>query len=140
MQHPDVDIRFFLAQPATPELAAAWLPRLQVRWQCRCLPGWQDCSLKHSHQQLALLPSRQEEASRHRDLVVLRGADTYLNLPNKTLRILRYALAHPAGKPSLGACGVGHSALDTERKFCPCWFPLGISETFLLDLQATLMC
>jgi hypothetical protein len=28
---------------------------------------------------------------------VLRGEDTYKNLPNKTLRLLRYALAHPAG-------------------------------------------
>ena len=30
MQHPAVDLRFFLAQPATPELAETWLPRLQV--------------------------------------------------------------------------------------------------------------
>lgn len=28
---------------------------------------------------------------------MLRGEDTYKNLPNKTLRLLRYALAHPAG-------------------------------------------
>ncbi len=31
------------------------------------------------------------------DIVVLRGEDTYLNLPNKTLRLMAYALAHPAG-------------------------------------------
>ncbi|KAI3437810.1 hypothetical protein D9Q98_000257 [Chlorella vulgaris] len=66
-EHENVDLRFFLAQPAAPELAAAWLPRLQ------------------------------EEAATHNDTVVLRGTDTYANLPNKTLRLMRYAVAHPAG-------------------------------------------
>lgn len=37
---------------------------------------------------------------RYNDTVVLRGMDTYRNLPNKTLRLMRYVLAHPAG-----ACG-----------------------------------
>jgi hypothetical protein len=34
---------------------------------------------------------------RYNDTVVLRGMDTYRNLPNKTLRLMRYVLAHPAG-------------------------------------------
>jgi hypothetical protein len=41
-QHENVDLRFFLAQPAAPELAAAWLPRLQVKgWPpaSRCCSG-----------------------------------------------------------------------------------------------------
>ncbi|EFN55980.1 hypothetical protein CHLNCDRAFT_145336 [Chlorella variabilis] len=64
--YPNIDLRFFLAQPASAELAAEWLPQLQE-------------DLAHSN-----------------DIVVLRGPDTYLNLPNKTLRLMRYALAHPA--------------------------------------------
>lgn len=40
--------------------------------------------------------------------MVLRGADTYKNLPNKTLRLLRYALAHPAGvQVGVGMVGRG---------------------------------
>lgn len=39
----------------------------------------------------------QEDLAHSNDIVVLRGPDTYLNLPNKTLRLMRYALAHPAG-------------------------------------------
>ena len=43
-------------------------------------------------------PTRsQTEAASHNDTVVVRGADSYRNLPNKTLRTLRYAMAHPAG-------------------------------------------
>jgi hypothetical protein len=42
--------------------------------------------------------------ARHNDSVVVRGPDTYLDLPNKTLRALRYALAHPAG---------GHGSADS---------------------------
>jgi hypothetical protein len=33
--------------------------------------------------------------------VVVRGKDTYRNFPNKTLRLLRYTLAHPKGEPAL---------------------------------------
>ena len=48
----------------------------------------------------------QDEAACHSDddtsLVVLRGPDTYRNLPNKTLRLLRYMLAHPAGGSKSG--------------------------------------
>ncbi|PSC69470.1 UDP-c:betaGal beta-1,3-N-acetylglucosaminyltransferase 6 isoform B [Micractinium conductrix] len=66
-QHPNVDLRFFLSQPATPEAAAEWLPALQ------------------------------DELLAAGDLVVLRGADTYRQLPNKTLRTLRYMAASPAG-------------------------------------------
>lgn len=52
----------------------------------------------------------QEEALAHNDTVVLRGQDRYLNLPNKTLRLLRYTLTHPAG-----ASGHAHG--------CPCACP-----------------
>ncbi|PRW57106.1 Phosphatidylserine synthase 2 isoform A [Chlorella sorokiniana] len=65
--HPGINLRFFLAQPPDAGTAARWLPALQA------------------------------ELERHNDTVVLRGEDTYKNLPNKTLRLLRYALAHPAG-------------------------------------------
>ena len=50
----------------------------------------------------------QAELAAHNDSVVLRGADTYRALPNKTLRLLRYAVAHPAGAPRVqGAAGQG---------------------------------
>ncbi|KAL4451696.1 hypothetical protein ABPG75_007358 [Micractinium tetrahymenae] len=64
---PSVDLRFFLAQAPSNAASTSWLPTLQ------------------------------EEALAHNDTVVLRGKDKYLNLPNKTLRFLRYVLAHPAG-------------------------------------------
>jgi len=119
--HPGIDLRFFLAQPPDAETAARWLPALQV------LHGWPDAVLVVTtklavlassskswqlHCGLVLLsldgilpqpdrcpalPTRQAELERHNDTVMLRGADTYKNLPNKTLRLLRYALAHPAG-------------------------------------------
>lgn len=55
--------------------------------------------------------------------MVLRGADTYKNLPNKTLRLLRYALAHPAGGGSsrlLSAVNMNHqlSAPAEQQPLC----------------------
>lgn len=47
-----------------------------------------------SHLLLSSVPP-QEEARQHNDTVVVRGADTYRQLPNKTVRLLRYAVAHP---------------------------------------------
>lgn len=38
-----------------------------------------------------------EEASASRDLLVIRGLEGYKNLPNKSLRLMRYALSSPAG-------------------------------------------
>lgn len=67
-QHPGAELRFFLAQPPSAAVAAA------------------------------LLPAIAGEVAAHGDIVVLRGADTYKNLPNKTLRLLRFAVAAPAGK------------------------------------------
>lgn len=60
-----VDIVFFLTQPESAKTYTKWLPVLE------------------------------EEVRRHGDIIVLRGKDTYMNLPNKTFRMLRYALAHP---------------------------------------------
>ena len=37
------------------------------------------------------------EAAEHGDLVVVRGADAYRNLPNKTVRLLRYMLSSARG-------------------------------------------
>ncbi|KAL6777389.1 hypothetical protein ACKKBF_B21315 [Auxenochlorella protothecoides x Auxenochlorella symbiontica] len=63
--HPGVAVRFLLAQPADPAEAAAGL---------------------------ALLA---DEVSAHGDVVVVPGHERYRELPNKTLRLLRYALASP---------------------------------------------
>ena len=41
--------------------------------------------------------SLSSEASKHRDMLVIRGLETYKNLPNKSLRLMRYALTSPAG-------------------------------------------
>ena len=38
-----------------------------------------------------------KETSASRDLLVIRGLEDYKNLPNKSLRLLRYALSSPAG-------------------------------------------
>ena len=37
------------------------------------------------------------EASEHRDLLMVRGLEDYKNLPNKSLRLMRYALSSPSG-------------------------------------------
>lgn len=58
-----VRVRFFLAQPRDAVAAKLWLPRLAA------------------------------EAKARGDITFVRGADTYRALPNKTLRILRYANA-----------------------------------------------
>ena len=41
--------------------------------------------------------SLSREASEHQDLLVIRGVEDYKNLPNKSLRLMRYALSSPAG-------------------------------------------
>ena len=43
------------------------------------------------------------EAAEHSDLVVVRGADAYRNLPNKTVRLLRYMLSSARGCARLWA-------------------------------------
>lgn len=35
------------------------------------------------------------EAAQHGDLIFIPGLDTYRNLPNKSLRLLQYALSSP---------------------------------------------
>lgn len=62
-----VQIMFFLAQPKDKSTLLEWLPALEA------------------------------EVREYNDTVVVRGHDTYLNLPNKTFRLFRYALAHPEG-------------------------------------------
>jgi hypothetical protein len=61
-----ISITFFLAQPENETTQTEWLHALE------------------------------EEVVAHNDTVFLRGKDFYTNLPNKTFRMLRYALAHPA--------------------------------------------
>ncbi|KAH7622590.1 hypothetical protein NADE_005175 [Nannochloris sp. 'desiccata'] len=61
-----ISIQFFLAQPENKTLLTEWLPALE------------------------------EEVVAHNDIVILRGKDTYFNLPNKTFRMFRYTLAHPS--------------------------------------------
>ena len=56
------------------------------------------CRRKHTTHEPAAL---QAEARLFNDTVVVRGKDTYRNFPNKTLRLLRYTLAHPKGEPAL---------------------------------------
>ena len=41
--------------------------------------------------------SLSREASENRDLLVIRGLEDYKNLPNKSLRLMSYALSSPAG-------------------------------------------
>ncbi len=60
-----ISILFFLAQPENETTLSEWFPALK------------------------------EEIIAHNDTVVLRGKDAYLNLPNKTFRMLRYILADP---------------------------------------------
>jgi Galactosyltransferase len=60
-----ISILFFLSQPENESTLTEWLPALE------------------------------EEVIAHNDTVILRGKDVYLNLPNKTFRMLRYTLAHP---------------------------------------------
>ena len=47
------------------------------------------------------------EASEHRDLLVIRGLENYKNLPNKSLRLMRYALSSPAGCVPTEMCAHG---------------------------------
>jgi len=37
------------------------------------------------------------EALGNSDLLVIRGLEDYKNLPNKSLRLMRYALSSPSG-------------------------------------------
>lgn len=69
----EIDIKFFLAQPPNTTIAVRWRTPL----------GEELSSLSAS-----LTPPTP-------DLVIVRGKDTYKNLPNKTFRVMRYALAHP---------------------------------------------
>lgn len=93
-----------MAQPPDAAALAAWLPGIQVRGGE--LTGGACIALRRHKPQLlqrfllpaCLLPAcLQAEVEAHGDVVMLRGADTYTNLPNKTLRLLRYVAAHPAG-------------------------------------------
>lgn len=45
--------------------------------------------------QSSLLSTPQEELAEHGDIVIVRGPDTYMDLPNKTFRMLRFGHAHP---------------------------------------------
>ncbi|KAL6766987.1 hypothetical protein ACKKBG_A38130 [Auxenochlorella protothecoides x Auxenochlorella symbiontica] len=65
--HPDVDIVFFLSQPENASVAAKALGPIA------------------------------EELAQHGDIVIVRGPDTYMDLPNKTFRMLRFGHAHPKG-------------------------------------------
>ena len=50
------------------------------------------------------------EAYAHQDLLVVRGLETYKNLPNKSLRLMRYALSNPAGYAPTGPCAISACA------------------------------
>ncbi|KFM27449.1 UDP-GlcNAc:betaGal beta-1,3-N-acetylglucosaminyltransferase 6 [Auxenochlorella protothecoides] len=65
--HPNVDIVFFLSQPENASVAAKALGPIA------------------------------EELAEHGDIVIVRGPDTYMDLPNKTFRMLRFGHAHPTG-------------------------------------------
>lgn len=97
--HGDIfDIRFFLAQPENATIAARYSGLLEVSWLAIGLlvidMGYQ--------QNTAIIITTcliqimiQEELAEHGDLTILRGRDTYVELPNKTFRLFRYGYAHP---------------------------------------------
>lgn len=148
-QHPGTELRFFLAQPPDAAALVAWLPSIQVGGATGGGMGLRLCGTASAPREA--LPSRpaplltiltlsvtaatwllQEEVERHGDVVVLRGADTYRNLPNKTMRLLRYVAAHPGGAPprwaagpALANCGTRAAGRRAERDvkllclFCP---------------------
>ncbi|KAK9831480.1 hypothetical protein WJX81_000249 [Elliptochloris bilobata] len=68
--HPAVDVKFIIAQPDSPNRRAAIAAAAELLGA---------------------------EAAEHGDLVVVRGADAYRNLPNKTVRLLRYMLSSARG-------------------------------------------
>ena len=45
----------------------------------------------------AAVAELRREAAGSRDLLVIRGREEYQNLPNKSVRLLRYALSSPSG-------------------------------------------
>lgn len=107
-----------------PAAQLGYVPRMRPRFAFP--PLWTLCSninsrrLRATHQPSLFLPcAPQEEARAHNDTVVLRGRDEYLNLPNKTLRFLRYALAHPAG--ATGWAGAGASLQDAPQRWLRSW-------------------
>ena len=55
------------------------------------------------------------EAAEHSDLVVVRGADAYRNLPNKTVRLLRYMLSSARG------CARSRARVAILTKGCRVW-------------------
>ncbi|KAK9815751.1 hypothetical protein WJX72_008919 [[Myrmecia] bisecta] len=65
----NVDIVFILTQPAKPPAGVGVQAALQLL---------------------------EAEVRLHNDTVILRGREDYLNLPNKTLRLMRFALTHPS--------------------------------------------
>ena len=84
----NIEILFFLAQPADKTTMEHWLPLLR------------------------------DEIKKFNDTVILRGEDTYTSLPNKTFRTMRYALAHFAAFTHVLKCDDDvwvrmHAVMDT---------------------------
>ena len=57
------------------------------------------------------------EAAEHGDLVVVRGADAYRNLPNKTVRLLRYMLSSARGCAPWA--GISSSSSSSSYSYWP---------------------
>ena len=43
----------------------------------------------------------QVEVAKHRDILVIRGIDTYLALPDKVTAMMKYAFSSPKGKKKI---------------------------------------
>lgn len=81
----------------------------------------------------------QEEAAEHRDILVVRGVDTYLTLHLKVLAIFRYAYASPAGKRrrQCGMCRWVWGPLGQTRQrpaSLACWLSMQSALTASLGL------
>ena len=81
-----------------PDFSCCGLPRHEVNLKSESVPPCRRAAIAAAAEMLAA------EAAAHSDLVVVRGADAYRNLPNKTVRLLRYMLSSARGCARLGAC------------------------------------
>lgn len=81
------------------------------------------------------LPPPQEELAEHGDIVIVRGPDTYMDLPNKTFRMLRFGHAHPTGLSILFWRGEEERGMGREPATRGSLFPSG-RESSLLETRS----
>lgn len=85
----------------TPQLGGGTKPILTLMPKMRPATRYQACDAGRAHRRRSAIAAAAQmlgaEAAEHGDLVVVRGADAYRNLPNKTVRLLRYMLSSARG-------------------------------------------